>query len=219
MQTETNVNEPHHVGFGILTWDGQERRSDRYGSVHLVDADYDQTVKGATWFDPDVIAAMVGKRVHMTCRVIRSRPSGHVGDLFHGIVPTTPDVGEVVDLGVGVLDVDVVDWDVNPGFVLRPNDGRAKLWMDPRRLYRLHDQTVALYLTVTDEPCSPVPVLNATDGGAIDNHDGSYQVKNRGNRAVKAILPSVRRVGLGMFVMEFEPDEDGHFPVRFEDDE
>ena len=99
------------------------------------------------------------------------------------------------------------------------DDGRETMWMDPRKLYRLHDQTVALYLTETDEPCSPAPDLSTTDGGAIDNGDGSVQTKPQGGKAVRTIKPRVERIGDGMFALDFGLNEEGRYDVDFDDED
>jgi hypothetical protein len=98
-------------------------------------------------------------------KVVESRPSGHAGDLFRKILPPeqpTP-VGTVIDLGEGELFV----WHENDdGFPtggihigLRPDDGRKTDWFDPNLLYRLHDQTLEIFI----EPISDVVGNSADD--------------------------------------------------------
>lgn len=119
---------------GILSWPRAERISDRYGFIHLTPN-----------VPADAIEAMAGRRVSITCVVVETRQSGHIGDLFRGIFPSTPDVGERFDLGSGVLEVDRVDAALC--FGLRPDDGRDSDWFDPHVLYRLHDQTVEIQVS------------------------------------------------------------------------
>jgi hypothetical protein len=62
---------------------------------------------------------------------------------------------------VGTLEI---DWtgtqsDGVPAVVLRPGDPRDELWIDPRKLYRLHDQTVELLIEETEDAFSSVAVL------------------------------------------------------------
>lgn len=141
----------HHTitGIGIFTWDGRERRSDRYGVFALDDADYDKTAQTrAEWSDDP--STLMFRECRITVEVIEARESGHIGDLFRGIFPEKPDVGEIIDLGTGELFVerDRMHWAVGGfGVGLRPADNRQSDWFDPRKLYRLHDQTVRVTIT------------------------------------------------------------------------
>jgi hypothetical protein len=38
--------------------------------------------------------------------------------------------------------------------IMAPDDGRERFWIDPRQLYKLHDQTVELYMEETTEKFS-----------------------------------------------------------------
>jgi len=81
-----------------------------------------------------------------------------------------------------------------------PEDGRRELWIDPRQLYRLHDQTVDLYAEETEDPCSPPPDLSSDADGAISNGDGTMQVKTRGMPyGAVQVQPNVERIGDGLF--------------------
>lgn len=132
------------IGTGIFGWSGAERRSNRYGAVHL--GAENESVKMKDIIDRPRLLRFAGKRVRIECVVLETRESGHIGDLFLGIYPSTPEVGERVELGVGTLGLIDPDWDGLPSFVLRPDDGRADLWIDPCKLYRLHDQTVEMLM-------------------------------------------------------------------------
>jgi hypothetical protein len=69
-----------------------------------------------------------------------TRKSYHVGDLFRGIFPVTPDLGEVVTLGKGRLTQE------SPCQIgLKPLADVTSDWLDPNALYRVHDQTVTLW--------------------------------------------------------------------------
>ena len=130
------------IGQGVFGWDGEERRSNRYGSFNLLHSNCKVSIP----------TKLYGKRVRITCKVLKSRKSKHIGDLFLGIGPTQPEVGEVIELGVGVLHTEPCDWDErgNPTIILKPEDGRRELWIDPRKLYRLHDQTVEVFIVCAE---------------------------------------------------------------------
>lgn len=147
------------VGQGIFTWGGSERRSDRYGNFHLDVRDYSNTATAIAELDLAALRPLEGQRVGLVCRVRENRASGHIGDLFHGIYPTMPEVGEEIRLGPGILRIGLVKaWDrtVTTSIGLEPADGRGHLWLDPRALFRLHDQTVDLFVTDgSGEPWEP----------------------------------------------------------------
>lgn len=143
------------TGTGIFTWDGRERRSDRYGVFALDKTDYNETARARDvgWtITRAELADLTGLQASIKVEVLETRQSGHIGDFFRGIFPETPDVGEVIDLGTGELfaDFDRMDWAVGGfGIGLKPADGRENDWFDPRKLYRLHDQTVRVTVQVT----------------------------------------------------------------------
>jgi hypothetical protein len=87
-----------------------------------------------------LLAYGLGQRGRLVAEVLATRPSTHPGDLFHGWHPTTPEVGERIQLGVGTLFFEEL-WEVAG---LRPDDGRETFWLDPPALYRAHEQTVRL---------------------------------------------------------------------------
>lgn len=196
------MNAVHELGTGIFTWDGSERRTLRYGAVALCSHPYGATTDMApVVFHEDVARRLLHRRVRLTCEVVAARKSGHLGDAFLRILPSTPAVGEVVDLGVGYLDI-AESWPgASPSVLLRPEDGRPKLWIDPRKLYRLHDQTVRMLAQQTRATCSPPPDLDARIAEeAIDNGDGTFQVQTEASAV--AIVPAIKWLGDGMFVVE-----------------
>lgn len=146
------------LAHGVLTWPAGDRRSDRYGNVYLIGQDYGATVTVEPRQNDALMASLDGKRVRLICEVVETRTSGHIGDFFHGFFPSTPDVGERIDLGVGTL---VIGMDTSEEgdktIALRPDDGRQVFWFDPRKLYRLHDQTVTVFVEETTDPCHPAP--------------------------------------------------------------
>ncbi len=131
------------VGHGVLTWDGEERRSDRYGAICLMAETFEgQPIVTGRSLDVARLEGLEGQRVKVWAKVVESRKSGHVGDDFLKVYPSQPEVGEVIELGVGILALPMVPWNGQPAVALLPGDGRKKFWMDPRALYRGHDQTV-----------------------------------------------------------------------------
>lgn len=136
------------LGTGQLSWHGSERRSDRYGTVALWD---DATPGGngeqLTW--PQEALAAAGKTGYLIAHIIETRQSDHIGDLFRGFKPVTPEVDEVIEMGPGVLFFEQIDDLVCAG--LRPDDGRTDDWLDPHDLYRLHQQTVRLEFAAEDD--------------------------------------------------------------------
>ncbi len=134
------------VAKGVFTWDGSERRSDRYGTFAIARSSYDETATAEATVDP-AVKKLEGSRIKITIEVNEIRESGHIGDLFRGISPSTPEVGEVIELGEGELFIEGSDWPVGRMmFGLLPDDGRDADWLDPYKLYRLHDQTVSVFM-------------------------------------------------------------------------
>jgi hypothetical protein len=123
------------LGEGVLNWHRFERQTDRYGSVHL-DGHTDESVSMA--------AAPVGTRGDLVATILKTRHSGHIGDLFRGIGPSTPTVGEEITLGTGTLFVETSDSLDSIG--VKPDDDREYDWLNPEALYRCHNQTVRLEL-------------------------------------------------------------------------
>lgn len=130
------------LGKGVLTWDGAERRSDRYGTVYLIPESMNSFTSGPV---PSIVvrqarATGIGSLIAV---VIETRDSTHVGDLFRAIYPRTPDVGTRIKLGEGELFFDKVhDGGLSVG--LSPLDGRSVDWLNVRALYDAHEQSVEL---------------------------------------------------------------------------
>jgi len=136
--------------------------------------------------------------------VVESRDSGHLGDRALGLVPCRPAVGETVVIGVGRLALKPSDTPLGVDFVLAPEDGRPLFWLDPRRLFRLHDQTVELSFAETDEPCHEAPPFEATQSGAISNGDGSLQIATPGVLDAGGpihVAPHIESLGDGAFMV------------------
>lgn len=205
------------VGHGVFGWNSAERRSNRYGAIHLSDSPYSEVKACKSYLHSELLP--VGKRVRITATVVEARDSGHVGDLFLCIQPSRPEVGEEVDLGVGVLATEE-GWDGTPSLVLQPNDGRTDLWIDPRKLYRLHDQTVDLYIEETEDAFSEAPELSCGEpDGVISTGDGdnSLQVKRISEDRLQSgkmkVFPKPERLGDGLFSLDFSPQKGKRFDV------
>lgn len=147
------------VGRGILTWDASERRSDRYGYIYLLNSGDSLSAE----HDPAEIAVRsehLGSRVRLSALIASTRKSTHIGDLFHAVFPSTPKVGDIIELGVGLLSI---GYNSVGGMTVgvRPfDDDRADLWLNIRALYRCHEQSVELRY----EPLEPA------DGAQMERH-------------------------------------------------
>jgi hypothetical protein len=197
------------LAHGTLSWNSAERRSDRYGEIYL-DADaYSEPKVSIPTYDTKVGNALVGKRVRLIAKVTKARPSGHVGDLFLGIKPSQPEVGEEIDLGVGIFEQGSVDWSPMTTIMLKPGDGRETFWFDPRKLYRLHDQTIDMFIEETTDDFSPAPKLgnHAEPDMVLSAGDGYIQAKKV--EIPTKLYPEVKPLGGGLFVVT----PPGHGPV------
>jgi hypothetical protein len=126
------------LGSGLLNWAAQERRSDRYGTVRLLNEDDDVILS--------LDGAPLGQRGTLSAHVIERRPADHIGDIFRGIYPDPAEAGTHLILGTGTLFADDSDeFGISVG--VRPDDGRGADWLDPRALYRGHNQRVELLFT------------------------------------------------------------------------
>lgn len=121
------------LGTGTLNWHAGERRSDRYGYVHLndhIDGE-PQPLKGI---------GTTPRHGQLVALVRATRPSRHIGDLIRGIYPLTPMIGVAIVLGIGTLHYAGDGLSVG----LLPDDGRDHDWLNPHALYQAHEQTVTL---------------------------------------------------------------------------
>ena len=76
-----------------IRWNRDERISDRYGSVGLWN-DYRLCLSN------DKLKDKVGT---LKAIIIETRESHHFGDIFRGLFPSTPEIGDVIELGHGIL--------------------------------------------------------------------------------------------------------------------
>ncbi len=138
------------LGVGVLTWARGERVSDRYGSVFLMPEGQDSLHQDDETFVPLARPSSISSsdgRGRLIAEVLETRQSTHIGDFFRGLSPKTPEVGDRLVLGEGILFFDTEDWGDQVG--LMPDDGRETDWLDPRSLYTAHEQTVRLLFEKT----------------------------------------------------------------------
>lgn len=123
------------VGEGVFGWHRYERVEDRYGFVSLR-CDLESRDMCVLHIPANTVGSLIAV-------VLSARKSRHIGDLFRGLRPETPTVGEEITLGRGTI-VEGCDADGHRTIGIEPDDGREIDWMDPSALYRAHDQTVRL---------------------------------------------------------------------------
>lgn len=188
------------IASGVFGWDAGERRSRRYGAFHLTDSPYSNRPLqrcAVPWYDWSRISPLIGQRVRLQCLVTETRDSEHCGDEFLEVYPSTPTVGEVLDLGVGIFGTMESSYpDISGYFSLRPGDGRKELWIDPGVLYRLHSQTVSLMAEVTTDDFTLAPIYDALQDGVIAVENG-FQVRGLDPEEIVKSLPSMELVDLG----------------------
>lgn len=133
------------LGTGTLTWDRGERVSDRYGAVYLIPDGHNSLTAGysPSVLDAEACSTILGKRGRLVAIVKTVRDSTHIGDMFHGITPRRPEVGQKIVLGSGTPRLGL-NYEGEIQIELVPEDGRDTLWMDIRALYDAHEQTVDL---------------------------------------------------------------------------
>jgi hypothetical protein len=213
------------LGHGILTWDGSERRTGRYGTITLDDTDFAETVKTPSHLDVSAIEQLCEQRVTLKAVVVESRQSGHAGDRFLDIYPSTPLIGDTIIIGTGKLFVIPISWGNGLSIGLQPQDGREEQWIDPGILYRLHDQTIQLFATTTDQPDHDAPnIYPICESGAITNGDGTIQIRSKKPLGKKIFIkPKFEKIADGLFAVHRPDDSPGEvFEIdtnRSEDDE
>ncbi len=127
------------IGTGILNWPREERVFDRYGVVALWPYDDERRNEPL----PFTYEPFEGLKGQLIAKVLEPRKSEHIGDIFRGFLPETPEIGEEIILGEGT--VFYMQEDDRTYIGLKPDDGRKKDWLDPKKLYRAHAQYVELY--------------------------------------------------------------------------
>jgi hypothetical protein len=149
----------HLLGRGVLSWDADERQSDRYGTVRL----FRHHRPHAPFVT--IAGAPVGTIGDLLVRVIETRKSNHVGDVFRKIYPIMPEAGEQIILGVGILARHACEPDYVVGVI--PLGERDKDWLKPKALYRAHDQTVDLIFRTDGTTVGRVPTIPKIILGSI----------------------------------------------------
>lgn len=214
------MSERIKLGCGIFMWNAAERRTQQYGYFFLCDKPYNESIIVDVEYNSQAMVDLRGDKVKLTAVVLETRASGHAGDLYIDILPTTPSVGEEIVLGVGRFDINY-----NPfppptyEMCLFPSDGRSTYWLDPKVLYRLHDQTVELYAETTEEPDHLVPHIKPVRqaGKAISNGDGTIQIVGLPLQEGKTmkIKPNITSLGGGLFSFEM-PNTQGNKGDQFD---
>lgn len=215
------------VATGIFTWDAFARQSKQYGHFTVEQKGYSaDAVADYCFFDEGLLYEHEGRRVKFTAVVLEARPSGHCGDMFlfrpgeaEHLKPIEPAVGEVVEIGVGKLSLRRGSGLDNLMMGLAPADGREHFWLDPEILYRLHDQTVNIFIEDTTAPDSPVTKLMwEQDQNKLKAvGDGFFQLNTPVCEDDKVrIKPKMRRVSRDTFIMEFPhaKGEDGEIFIE-----
>lgn len=123
----------HEIGTGVLDWDRTERISDRYGSVMLLDKP--QSSSKPLQLD----RSNEGKHGRLVAVVRETRKSDHIGDFFHQVFPSRPQINDMIVLGKGTL------FFSSDRVGVVPEDDRKTRWLDIHALYRVHGQTVTLF--------------------------------------------------------------------------
>lgn len=136
------------LGTGRLSWPRAERVGDRYGVVMLM-VDGDSLSEPTGYIRP--ANPPIGQRGRLVAEVLETRESTHIGDLFRGLFPETPEVGERIVLGNGTFFTEDTDWGALT-MGLEPHEPRHSDWLDPVALYRAHEQTVRLTFEPEDRP-------------------------------------------------------------------
>jgi len=173
------------IGYGILTWDAYERRSNRYGSINLVSTDFCEKVIRKPIINYDYIESLVGKRVKLTAVIKENRESGHCGDMFLNITPSMSNIADNILIGIGILFTEKNVCGL--AFGLKPSDNRDDLWLDPRSLYKLHDQTVEIFAELSNEPdhiVEPFNESNYNEGDVKVIENNILQFKNKKKNVV-----------------------------------
>lgn len=92
-EREQHIDNQLHLATGWLQWPRVERRSNRYGTVRLFEFPRERDTM------VDYPSLPLGKYGRLVAEVIETQESSHVGDLFRGLQPQTPEVGERMVLG------------------------------------------------------------------------------------------------------------------------
>ena len=119
------------LGEGVLSIPSHERQSDRYGLVKLSSTSRQIHL---------TLDGVCGQHGTLVAKVIRTRDSNAIGDMFRGIPSVRPKQGELLELGTGIC---FTEGDDTIGVC--PMEEREIDWLEPRALWRCHNQTIRLY--------------------------------------------------------------------------
>jgi len=86
MEETVKMSEDVMLGEGVLGWNREERVSDRYGSVIL----FTNAIQGCSSSLSMTGKVKEGAYGELIAVVVETRASYHIGDLFRGIFPSTP---------------------------------------------------------------------------------------------------------------------------------
>lgn len=121
------------IGFGALGWHDKEYISSRFGYI---------TLSGNNNFiDKDIIIAEEIELGNLYGHVVSIGKSNLI-DYDENVKKKSPLVGDIVLLGQGTLVYSAEDNTVG----LFPSHGLNDYWMNPHSLYKLHSQTIELYI-------------------------------------------------------------------------
>lgn len=137
MEKQTNF----FLGSGTFTWQSHERVSDRYGSFFLFKIN--KLKDKISLFDTVLLNQLQGTFGTLKAKVVSTRTSVHIGDLYRGFMPTTPNVNECIILGSGFLFSETKHGIVSIG--LKPKINRTSDWLNPLSLYKCHEQDVDIF--------------------------------------------------------------------------
>lgn len=137
MEKQTNL----FLGSGTFSWHSFERVSDRYGTFFLFKID--KLNDKVSLFDTVLLNQLQGSFGTLKARVVNTRKSTHIGDLFRGFRPTTPNVNECIILGTGFLFTERKQGIISIG--LKPKINKTNDWLNPLSLYKCHEQDVDVY--------------------------------------------------------------------------
>lgn len=205
------------IATGVLGWGKYERQSKEYGFIGVEPSGYGEDAKSriTPFFDAELLESLRGKKVRLIAVVREARKSEHCGDMFlylpgttEHIKPTTPEVGQEIEIGVGYLQIKRDDEFINPMFGVNcsgyrnKGEDRSKFQMDPERLYKLHDQTVDVFIEETSDPNSPLTKLEWDRDGKRGRGvgDGFVQLNTVvGENDIVSAKPTITRHGGGLF--------------------
>jgi hypothetical protein len=134
------------IGTGVLTWSGCERVSDRYGFVFLMHDGETSLTKGKVYPVPLSSEPKDGEYGVLVARIVETRKSTHVGDLFRRVFPRETESGKRLVLGHGQLVRRHDSGFTHIGICPRGADKEESVttWMDVRALYDCHEHLVEL---------------------------------------------------------------------------